>query len=223
MMDYYKFIVDICFLLGIFVVICFLELMKLLELDVKKWKSQLINLEVILVFCFVDFDIGKLLYVYCKGSNVKNGIYYIDQNIENIIVYYNLVIFVNLGELCCCYEEVKKFFVFELVKNLFLLQDYLVFLFKYYICLCGKVMEEVVWKLVKLLIKDGCWFFFLKLILNLYKLYIVLGFSEEMKYIVIFVGDEYDILFYLCIIGELCIFVGDYIDNMIKLISYFEK
>ena len=33
-----------------------------------------------------------------KGSNVKNGTYYIDQNIENTIAHYNSATFVNPGE-----------------------------------------------------------------------------------------------------------------------------
>jgi len=82
--------------------------MKLPESDVKKWKSQSTNPEAILVPRFVDPDTGKPLYVHRKGSNVKNGTYYIDQNIENTIAHYNSATFVNPGELRRRYEEVKK-------------------------------------------------------------------------------------------------------------------
>ena len=61
----------------------------------KKWKSQSTNPEAILVPRFVDPDTGKPLYVHRKGSNVKNGTYYIDQNIENTIAHYNSATFVN--------------------------------------------------------------------------------------------------------------------------------
>ena len=48
---------------------------------------------------------------------MKNGTYYIDQNIENTIAHYNSATFVNPGELRRRYEEVKKLPVSELAKN----------------------------------------------------------------------------------------------------------
>lgn len=113
MMDYYKLTADTRFLSGIPAAIRFLESMKLPESDVKKWKSQSTNPEAILVPRFVDPDTGKPLYVHRKGSNVKNGTYYIDQNIENTIAHYNSATFVNPGELRRRYEEVKKLPVSE--------------------------------------------------------------------------------------------------------------
>lgn len=223
MMDYYKLTADTRFLSGIPAAIRFLESMKLPESDVKKWKSQSTNPEAILVPRFVDPDTGKPLYVHRKGSNVKNGTYYIDQNIENTIAHYNSATFVNPGELRRRYEEVKKLPVSELAKNSPLLQDHLVPLPKYYTRLRGKATEEVARKLVKSLTKDGCWLSPLKSTSNPYKPYTVSGPSEETKYIATFVGDEHDTSPYPCTTGELCISVGDYIDNMIKLISYLEK
>lgn len=154
---------------------------------------------------------------------MKNGTYYIDQNIENTIAHYNSAIFVNPGELRRRYEEVKKLPVSELAKNSPLLQDHLVPLPKYYTRLRGKATEEVARKLVQSLTKDGCWLSPLKSTSNPYKPYTVSGPSEETKYIATFVGDEHDTSPYPCTTGELCISVGDYIDNMIKLISYLEK
>ena len=149
--------------------------------------------------------------------------YYIDQNIENTIAHYNSATFVNPGELRRRYEEVKKLPVSELAKNSPLLQDHLVPLPKYYTRLRGKATEEVARKLVQSLTKDGCWLSPLKSTSNPYKPYTVSGPSEETKYIATFVGDEHDTSPYPCTTGELCISVGDYIDNMIKLISYLEK
>ena len=89
--------------------------------------------------------------------------------------------------------------------------------------LSTEATEEVARKLVKSLTKDGCWLSPLKSTSNPYKPYTVSGPSEETKYIATFVGDEHDTSPYPCTTGELCISVGDYIDNMIKLISYLEK
>ena len=83
MMEYYKLTADTRFLSGIPAAIHFLESMKLPESDVKKWKRQSNNPEAILVPRFVDPDTGKPLYVHRKGSNVKNGTYYIDPQIRN--------------------------------------------------------------------------------------------------------------------------------------------
>ena len=157
------------------------------------------------------------------GVMKYNGKYYIDQNIENTIAHYNSATFVNPGELRRRYEEVKKLPVSELAKNSPLLQDHLVPLPKYYTRLRGKATEEVARKLVQSLTKDGCWLSPLKSTSNPYKPYTVSGPSEETKYIATFVGDEHDTSPYPCTTGELCISVGDYIDNMIKLISYLEK
>uniref|UniRef100_UPI004026000A pectate lyase n=1 Tax=Phocaeicola massiliensis TaxID=204516 RepID=UPI004026000A len=223
MMEYYKLTADTRFLSGIPAAIHFLESMKLPESDVKKWKRQSNNPEAILVPRFVDPDTGKPLYVHRKGSNVKNGTYYIDQNIENTIGHYNSATFVNPSELRRRYEEVKKIPVSELAKNSPFLQDQLVPLPKYYTRLRGKATEEVARGLVKSLTKDGCWLSPLKSTSNPYKPYTVSGPSEETKYTTTFVGDEHDTSPYPCTTGELCISVGEYIDNMMKLISYLEK
>ena len=69
---------------------------------------------------------------------MKNGTYYIDQNIENTIGHYNSATFVNPSELRRRYEEVKKIPVSELAKNSPFLQDQLVPLPKYYTRLRGK-------------------------------------------------------------------------------------
>jgi hypothetical protein len=118
---------------------------------------------------------------------------------------------------------VKKIPVSELAKNSPLLQDHLVPLPKYYTRLRGKATEEVARRLVKSLTKDGCWLSPLKSTSNPYKPYTVSGPSEETKYTTTFVGDEHDTSPYPCTTGELCISVGEYIDNMMKLISYLEK
>ena len=223
LMDYYKLTADTRFLAGIPAAIEFLESMKLPESDVKKWKQQSNNPEVILVPRFVDPDDGKPLYVHRKGTNVKNGTYYIDQDIANTIGHYSSAAFINPSELRRRYEEVKKIPVEELTKDSPLLQDHLVPLPKYYTRLRGEASADVAQELVKALSKEGCWLTPLKTTSNPYKPYTVSGPSNETKYVSTMVGDDNDTSPYPCTTGELCISVGDYINNMMKLINYLDK
>jgi PelA/Pel-15E family pectate lyase len=223
LMDYYKLTADTRFLAGIPAAIEFLESMKLPESDVKKWKQQSNNPEVILVPRFVDPDDGKPLYVHRKGTNVKNGTYYIDQDIANTIGHYSSAAFINPSELRRRYEQVKKIPVEELAKDSPLLQDHLVPLPKYYTRLRGEASADVAQELVKALSKEGCWLTPLKTTSNPYKPYTVSGPSNETKYVSTMVGDDNDTSPYPCTTGELCISVGDYINNMMKLINYLDK
>lgn len=225
MLDYYKLTADTRFLSGIPAAIRFLESMKLPESEVKKWKRQSTNPEEILVPRFIDPDDGKPLYVHRKGTNVKNGMYYINQELENTIAHYSSATFVNPSELRRQYEEVKNLPVSELTKESSLLQDHLVPLPKYYTRLRGQnnVSESVAQELVNSLTKEGCWLTPLKSTSNPYKPYTVSGASDETKYVSTFVGDEHDTSPYPCTTGEMCISMKDYIDNMMKLVRYFEK
>lgn len=224
MMEYYKLTADTRFLSGIPAAIDFLESMKLPDSEVKKWRQQPRNSDEILVPRFVDPDDGKPLYVHRKGSNVQNGTYYLDQDITATIGHYSSARFVNPKELRRLYEEVKDIPVSELAKVSPLLQNELVPLDKYYTRLrpWEQGSEDDVKDIIKSLTKEGYWLTPLKNTSNPYQPYTVSGPSDETKYADTFVGDEHDTSPYPCTTGEMCISVGDYIKNMMKMIRYLD-
>lgn len=223
MMDYYKLTADTRFLSGIPAAIRFLDSVRLPESEAAKWPRKSNNPEAFLVPRFIEPETGKPLYVHRKGSNVQNGAYYLDQNLENTIAHYSSATFVNTAELRRQYEAVKKIPVTELAKESPFLQNGLVPLPKYYTRLRGKVSAEMAEELVNTLTKEGCWLTPLKYTSNPYKPYTEAGPSNETKYLTTHVGDEHDTSPYPCTTGEKCISVGDYINNMMKLIGYLEK
>lgn len=223
MLDYYTLTGDTRFLSGVPAAIDFLESMKLPESEVKKWKRQSTNKEQILVPRFVDPESGKPLYVHRKGTNVNSGMYYIDQNISNTIEHYSSAVFVNPSELRRQYEKVKNTPASELTVGSPLMENNLVELPKYYTRVRGEVTGNAVQDLVKSLTKEGYWLSTLKSTSHSYTPCQATTPCDETKYISTMVGDDYDTSPYPCTSGEKCISVGDYINNMMSLITYLGK
>lgn len=66
---------------------------------------------------FVDIKTNKPIYVHRKGSNVKYGRYYIDENDKNLLSHYYGKSFVNLKELKDEYENILNLSVEEATKD----------------------------------------------------------------------------------------------------------
>lgn len=222
MMDYYKLTADTRFLSGIPAAIRFLESMKLPESDVKKWKSQSTNPEAILVPRFVDPDTGKPLYVHRKGSNVKNGTYYIDQNIENTIAHYSSATFVNPEQLRKDFDEVKKIDKNKLLFQSPLLSDELCPLPKYYTHCPRLVTEKEISNLMAQVKKQGYWLSDLPSTSHPYRCGWTPDLSGKEDYSRKMVGDDFDTSPYPCTDGQQCISVAAYIKNMMALIAALE-
>lgn len=222
MMDYYKLTADTRFLSGIPAAIRFLESMKLPESDVKKWKSQSTNPEAILVPRFVDPDTGKPLYVHRKGSNVKNGTYYIDQNIENTIAHYSSATFVNPEQLRKDFDEVKKIDKNKLLSQSPLLSDELCPLPKYYTHCPRLVTEKEISNLMAQVKKQGYWLSDLPSTSHPYRCGWTPDLSGKEDYSRKMVGDDFDTSPYPCTDGQQCISVAAYIKNMMALIAALE-
>ncbi len=223
MMDYYRLTADTRFLSGIPAALDFLDSMRLPDSEVAKWDRPSRNPEASLMPRFVDPDTGQPLYVHRKGSNVWNGTYYIDQNLEKTIAHYSSAALVNTAELRRRYEEVKQLPLAELTKDSPFLQNELVPLPKYYTRMRGKASAEMARELVSSLTADGYWLSPLKQTSNPYLPYTASGTGEETEYATTFVGDEYDTSPYPCTEGETCISVGDYIQHMRTLIAYLDE
>ncbi len=66
---------------------------------VRLWKGKPRSSDEILVARFIDPDSGLPQFVHRKGGNVKNGIYYTDQDIRGTIAHYSSAAFINTKQL----------------------------------------------------------------------------------------------------------------------------
>lgn len=223
LMNYYRLTGDTRFLSGIPNAIDFLESVKIPAEDAVKWRRQPRNAEEFLVPRFVHPETGKPQYVHRKGSNVVNGTYYIDQNIENTIAHYSSVYTVNPSALRRSLEEVKKIPLEELLANSPFAQKDLVALDKYYTRSRGVGNEKMIKELIAALNEDGYWPSPLKNMSNVYKPCKDEPASESTDYVTTMVGDEYDTSCYYATEEIPCISVGLYIQNMIQLARFLDR
>ncbi|MBQ8520687.1 MAG: pectate lyase [Bacteroides sp.] len=224
LIGYYRLTGDTRFLSGIPNAIAFLESMKLPKEEAAKWHRQPRTPEEILVPRFIHPETGQPQYVHRKGTNIANGTYYIDQNIEQTIAHYSSVATVNPSALRRSLEEVKKIPLEELTTRSPLAQNGWVPLDKYYTRMRGSQADEkMIKKLVGELNKEGYWPSPLRDTSNPYRPCEEQEPSESKDYVTTMVGDEFDTSCYPCTTGETCISVAVYIRNMIQLARYLDK
>ena len=223
LLQYYQLTGDTRFLSGIPNAIDFLESMKLPAEEAAKWRRKTKSEEEILVPRFVHPETGQPQYVHRKGSNVANGAYYIDQNIEKTIVHYSSVYTVNPSALRRNLEEVKKIPLEELTSNSPFTQNKLIPLDKYYTGVRGKVDDAAIKQTIKSLNKDGYWPSLLRSVSNVYKPCPEQPVSESKDFAETMVGDEFDTSCYYATEEIPCISVSVYIQNMIRLAMYLEN
>jgi len=196
MEDYYRLTGDTKFLSGIPAAIAFLESMKLPESEVKRFGHRTPGPDEILVPRFIQPETGTPLYVHRKGTNVHNGSYYTDQNIENTIGHYSSAATVNIKRLKEEYQKVLTLTKEEATKDSPFLQKTYIPLPEFYYQprhgFGGK--EPNAADIIQSLSKEGYWLSDIKQISNTYKAApeSMNTPSNETKYITTMVGDEYD-------------------------------
>ena len=220
MIDLFKLTGETKFLSGIPSAINFIESQKLSEPDLSKWGHSLKDKNIILVPRFVDPESGKPLYVHRKGSNVKNGFYYTDQNIENTIAHYSSAIFINVETLKKAYQNALSIPQEEIANNTFFKNNKSVEVDRYYFKPYTKAQAESVEKIIKEFHKEGYWLSQLKQISNPYKENSdnVDIKSDETKYATTMVGDEFDTSPYSSEKPVMGISTATFINNMTTLI-----
>ena len=218
LMDYYRLTGETKFLSGIPAAIQFLESMKLPESEAKKWKQPARD-NAILVPRFIDPESGKPLYVHRKGSNVTNGGYYIDQNIEKTIGHYSSATYINISSLKEAYARTIALPKKEATKNSPFVQDTCISLDKFYYQprRYGRKSTSAE-MLMKSLTKEGYWLSPIKQISNIYKPAPEIAASDDTRYMETMVGDEYDTSPYTPEKEIMGISTGIFIENMTTLI-----
>lgn len=220
--QYYQLTGETKFLSGIPAAIEFLESQVLPASEVAKFVRKPLGENDILVPRFIDPDKGTPLYVHREGSNIANGHYFINQDLNNTIAHYSSAARINTKSIRSMFEEVKKIPANKLTEGSPLKSQNLIPLPTYYTRrpqTTGDVNE-----VLKSFDKKGYWLTPLKSTSNPYKeLPSEMTRSTESKYVSTMVGDEYDTSSYVPKEPVMGISTGVYIENMMKLILVLRK
>ncbi len=195
LMEYYRLTADTKFLAGIPAAIRFIESQKLPEKEVSKWKRRPNSPDEILVPRFIHPETGKPLYVHRKGSNVQNGRYYMDQNIERTIAHYGSAAIIDVQRLKEEYERVKTIPREELMRNSPFFQKESAGLPEYYYEPRPRFgqKEITVSEIIGSLTEEGYWLSLIRQVSYPYKpVGEKLLSPEETRFAETMVGDEYD-------------------------------
>ncbi len=215
MQQFYQMTGDRSFLQGLEKASQFVCSQALPDSVVRLWRSPYLNDGEILVPRFVDPDTGKPLFIHRKGGNVRNGIYYVDQDIRGTIGHYSSAARISARQVQQLVREAASKPVTGWKKPMSL---------RYYYFNSrpsshrgpGRNVNRV----IESLTDRGCWITALTMMSNPYKPIpsdMEEG-SEDRQYTATQVGDEYDTSPW----GErqtLGIKVGDYVANMNILIG----
>lgn len=195
LMDYYVLTGgDAKYLSGIPAAIRFIESQKLPETEVAKWKRRPNSPDEILTPRFVHPESGIPLYVHRKGSNVKNGHYYTDQNLERTIAHYSSAALIDVKRLKTEYERVKAIPKEELKHSSPFFRDSLVSLPPFYYYPRRRfgqapALDEIIGGLTK----EGYWLSPIRQISHPYRpLPEDLPAGDESRFAETMAGDEYD-------------------------------
>jgi PelA/Pel-15E family pectate lyase len=228
MEEYYCLTGDTKFLSGIPAAIQWLENMKLPDEEAAKFSRHPWGRDGgILVPRFIQPETGKPLYVHRVGSNVLNGHYFTDQNIEHTIGHYSSAAFINIQELKDEYNRIVSLPKAEATKGSpFIQKEYIPLPTYYY----GQrvsghqhfgMKEQTTDDIIKSLTRDGYWLSDLRQISNPYRQApdSVCTPSHETKYASTMVGDTYDTSPYTSEKPVKGISTQTFIDNMSTLIK----
>ena len=178
---------------------------------------------------FLETGTNKPLYPHRKGSNVKYGYYYVDDNDENLLSHYGGKSYINIQELKNEYKRVSSMTAEEVTRNSPLKEE----AFSgagipqsYYDLSYERVtkipVESVVRTIIQSLDKENRWLIKHGMTSNPY---IGDGRKQEPTdaYVKTMVGDETDTSPYRDPSDNEYISTGDYVKNMNWLINYVES
>lgn len=233
MTEYYRLTGDRKFLGGIPDAIKFLEGQKLSDSIVALCPSKPRMEGDIVVPRFLDPDTHKPLYVHRRGSNVKNGEYYIDQDARNTIRHYSSFYVVNIPSLKKIYAEALALNADSLRRNSPLASDKVEPMPRYYfqgldeygnMSAFRRLKVPSAKELISSLNSEGYWPTVLSSISNPYKPIPkkMPTRSNDKRYTSTMVGDEYDTSPFPndSVVG---ISTRTYLANMSRLISAYRK
>ena len=223
LMDYYQLTGDTKYLLGIPAALDFLESAKLSPGDLAKW-GRTVPEGMVACPTFIEIGTGQPRYIHRRGSNVYNGEYYFDQNIENTIGHYGSVRMIPLQALRERYEALLKMPKEEATQGSPLLETGLVELPKFFTSsrFGREVTAETAQRIIGDLNAEGYWPAPLRSTSNPY-----IGPGNPLEvtpgdYRSTNVGDRYDTSPYSAENPVMGISSAAYINNMFTLARYVE-
>ena len=156
LMDYYRLTGDTKYLIGIPDALDFLESAAISPKDMAKWGR---NASEGTLICptFIEIGTGTPRYIHRRGSNVVNGEYYFDDDIEHTIGHYGSVRSIPIKALRDRYEQLLEMPKEEVTQGSPLMETGKVDLPRYFTSRRGAVSEEAVRKLVDGLNNRGYW------------------------------------------------------------------
>jgi len=178
---------------------------------------------------FLELGTNKPIYPHRKGSNVKYGYYYVDDNDENLLSHYGGKSYINIQELKNEYKRVSSMTAEEATRNSPLKEE----AFSgagipqsYYDLSYERVIkipvESVVRTIIQSLDKENRWLIKHGMTSNPY-----IGDGKKQEptdtYVKTMVGDETDTSPYRDSSDKEYISTGDYVKNMNMLINYVES
>lgn len=233
MADYYRLTGDPKFLRGIPDAIKFIEDQKLSDSLLALCPSKPRMEGDIVVPRYISPETGKPMFVHRKGSNVKNGNYYYDQDVRNTILHYNSFAVINIPWLKKIYADALALNADSLRRNSPLLTGKVEPMPQYYFQAFNEEGNLSAFRrqripsakeLIATLNSEGYWPTRLSQMSNPYKPIpgTVPARSSDTRYMCTMVGDEYDTSPYPndSVVG---ISTQTYIANMSRLISAYRK
>ena len=224
LMDYYQLTGDTKYLIGIPAALEFLESVQLSPADRAKW-GRSVPEGMIACPTFIEIGTGKPRYLHRRGSNVYNGEYYFDQNLEHVIGHYGSVRMIPIRELRDRYEALLEMPKQEATKGSPLLETGLVELPKYFTStrFGQEATAESVQRIIDGLNAEGYWPSPLTSTSNPY---IGPGDPNEVTpgdYRSTNIGDKYDTSPYRAENPVMGISCGTFINNMFILARYLDR
>jgi PelA/Pel-15E family pectate lyase len=223
---FYRLTADPKYLEGIPDAIEFLKSIKLSGSQLlKSGRKRSGSGETFTVSRYIDADTGTPQYIHREGSNIANGRYFINQDIENTAIHISSFANADINALQQNLEETKQIPPERLKATSPLLSDTNVPLPRYYsgggnYARRNNGAEQIISSMTE----DGAWLSPLRMTSHIFKLIKKQKPSRETRYASTQAGDGYDTSPYAVSDPNagLCISTAEYIANMMTLIRYLD-
>ncbi|MDR2839772.1 MAG: hypothetical protein LBV75_00680 [Paludibacter sp.] len=226
MIDFYKLTGEVRFLEGIQYAINYLEATRLTAEQMAQAGRNFANSTDIILPRFVNHETGLPQFIHRKGSNVENGMYFIDQNPKNTVSHMSSFAAVNVESLKQALADATAISPEQIKAESPLYQSKRVPLVKYFTHAGGGrrgEMEVDITKIISSISPQGAWLSPLMFTSNVYVECPKQPASDDTTYAKTRVGDKYDTSPYSSKEPVMGITTSTYMRNIMLLINYLDS